>query len=83
MNTLQSKDIMSCIKKSDSTTKLDESTDFDFSLIKSKQSHFVVLNFVVQHHGFTTAFAILHLVTLTIKDSSLHGSDHLVQSRGN
>ena len=34
-------------------------------------------------NGFTTAFAVLHLVTLTIKDGSLHGSDHLVQSRGN
>ena len=33
-------------------------------------------------NGFTTAFAILHLVTLRIKDSSLHGSDRLVQSRG-
>ena len=30
--------------------------------------------------GFTTAFAVLHLVTLTIKDGSLRGSDHLVQS---
>ena len=34
-------------------------------------------------NGFTTAFAVLHLVTLTIKDGSLYGSDHLVQSRGN
>ena len=33
--------------------------------------------------NLTTAFAVLHLVTLTIKDGSLHGSDHLVQSRGN
>ena len=37
-------------------------------------------------NGFTTAFAVLllvtltalHLVTLTIKDGSLHESDHLV-----
>ena len=28
-------------------------------------------------------FAVLHMITLTIKDGSLHGSDHLVQSRGN
>ena len=33
-------------------------------------------------NGFSTAFAVLHPVTLTIKDGSLHGSDHLVQSRG-
>ena len=32
--------------------------------------------------GFTTAFAVLHLVTLTIKDGSLHRSNHFVQSRG-
>ena len=29
-------------------------------------------------NGFTTAFTVLHLVTLTIKDGSFHGSDHLV-----
>ena len=29
-------------------------------------------------NDFTTAFAVLHLVTLTIKDGSLHGSDHFV-----
>ena len=34
-------------------------------------------------NGFTTAFAIWHLVTLTIKDDGLHGSDHIGQSRGN
>ena len=28
-------------------------------------------------NGFTTFFAVLHLDTLTIKDESLHGSDHL------
>ena len=33
--------------------------------------------------GFTTTFAVLRLVTLTIKDGCLHGSDHLVQSREN
>ena len=32
---------------------------------------------------FTTAFAVFNLVTLTIKDGSLHGSNHPVQSRGN
>ena len=26
-------------------------------------------------NGFTTALAVLHLVTLTIKDGSLHGSE--------
>ena len=36
-----------------------------------------------QINSFTTAFAVVHLVTLTIKDGSLHGSDYLVQSRGN
>ena len=34
-------------------------------------------------NDLTTALAVLHLVTLTIKDGSLHGSYHLVQSRGN
>ena len=29
-------------------------------------------------NGFTTTFAVLHLVTLIIKNGSLHGSDHLV-----
>ena len=37
----------------------------------------------VHINGFTTAFAVLHSVTLTIKDGSLHGSVHFVQSRGN
>ena len=35
--------------------------------------HSTILN------GFTTAFAVLHLVTLTIKNGTLHGNDHLVQ----
>ena len=34
-------------------------------------------------HGLTTAFAVLHLVTLTIKDGGLQVSDHLVQLREN
>ena len=36
-------------------------------------------------NGFTTAIAVLHQITLIIKDGSLRrrGSDHLVQSRGN
>ena len=29
-------------------------------------------------NGYTTAFAVLHLVTLTTKDGSLQGSDHIV-----
>ena len=33
---------------------------------------------LVSINGFTTAFAVLHLVTLTIKDGSLHESDHLI-----
>ena len=41
------------------------------------------LRFLKEINGFTTVFAVLHLVTLTIKDGSFHGSDHLVQSCGN
>ena len=33
-------------------------------------------------NGFSTALAVLHLVTLTIKDGSLHGRDHLAQHVG-
>ena len=38
---------------------------------------------VISINGFITAFAVLHLVTLTIKNGSLHGIDHLVHSHGN
>ena len=31
---------------------------------------------------FTTAFTVLHSVTMTIKDGSLDGNDHLIRSRG-
>ena len=34
-------------------------------------------------NGFPTVFAVLHLITLTITDGSLHGSNHLLQSREN
>ena len=40
-------------------------------------------NLGLKINGFTTAFAVLHLITLTIKDGSLHESNHLVQSREN
>ena len=57
----------------------DELTDYDVcgKLIASDcQSISINLYFTII--GFTTAFAVLHLITLTIKDGSLHGSDNLV-----
>ena len=54
-----------------------------FSLRNSNDSHLNKSKSLKERviNDFTTAFAVLHLVTLTVKDGSLHGSDHLVQSR--
>ena len=43
----------------------------------------VLFCFFVFFVFFTIAFTVLHLVTLTVKDDSLHRSGHVVQSRGN
>ena len=55
---------------------------FLFDVLQTMSFHYFELK-KQPINGFTTVFAVLHLVTLTSKDGSLHGRGHLVQSRGN